>query len=129
MAKFKPRQDNSKYTDIGAYDEEYVLVSFRHFNPKGSPKNIRLHQKTNEALKIICSSTWRSFMSERRSNLGGMEYIPASECSVSQPLDMKEDAYIVVDCGRKVGRLFGFKEKNVLHVVELDTFKKYNHGS
>lgn len=125
--KFKRRQEKSKYIDIAAYEEEYVLISFRYFLPKESPKNLNLHRKTNEALKNICSKTWRSFLESRRDTLGGMEYISTRDCKVIKPSSMKDERFIVVDCGRKVGRLFGYKDKNIFHILELDTFEKYKH--
>jgi len=127
MVKFQSRQDKSKFTDIGLYDEDFVLLSFRYFRPKESPKVLKLHQKANEALKNICCSTWRAFLNERRDSLGGMEFIPSKDCKVIKPPVMKDERFIVIDCGRKVGRLFGYKEKNILHVLELDTFEKYKH--
>lgn len=127
MAKFKRRQEESKHTDIGVYEEDYVLISFRYFQPKKSPKNLNLHRKTNEALKKICCSTWRLFSELRRDALGGTEFISTRDCEVIKPESMKGRHFIVVNCGRKVGRLFGYRDKNVFHILEIDTFEKYNH--
>lgn len=127
MVKFKKQHTPSKFTDRVEYEEDKVLLSFLHFNPKGSPNCLKLHKKVNEALKIICNNNWRSFFNLRRNELGGPELISCNQISISKPLAMKDNCYIVVDCGRKVGRLLGFQEKNILYVVELDKFSKYKH--